>query len=64
MSYIEFNHITKEYKTGEVVSQDPVAGSKVMEGHTITINLNKDKKDISGYPQGNIKGLLDYLKAL
>jgi len=34
-----------EYKAGQVVSQDPVAGSKVMEGHTITINLNKDKKD-------------------
>ncbi|MBO5666417.1 MAG: PASTA domain-containing protein, partial [Firmicutes bacterium] len=33
-----------EYKAVEVVSQDPVAGSKVMEGHTITINLNKDKK--------------------
>lgn len=33
------------YKAGEVVSQDPVAGSNVMSGHTVTINLNKDKKD-------------------
>lgn len=32
-----------EYKAGQVVSQDPVAGSKVMEGNKITINLNKDK---------------------
>ncbi|MBQ8589559.1 MAG: Stk1 family PASTA domain-containing Ser/Thr kinase [Firmicutes bacterium] len=34
----------KEYDPGEVVSQDPVADSKVKEGHKVTINLNKDKK--------------------
>lgn len=34
----------EEYDPGEVVSQDPVEGSKVKEGHKVTINLNKDKK--------------------
>jgi len=33
----------EEYDPGEVVAQDPVAGSKVKEGHTVTINLNKEK---------------------
>lgn len=37
----------EEYDPGEVVAQDPVAGSKIKEGHTVTINLNKEK-DASG----------------
>jgi len=35
----------EDYKAGEVVSQDPVAGNKVKEGHKVIINLNKDKKE-------------------
>ena len=50
---------------GNDVNEDMIAEQPGMKVYLVTdCLLNKDNKDISGYPQGNIKGLLDYLKTL
>lgn len=46
----------KNYRAGEVVSQDPVSGSSVKEGHTVTINLNKDKNSGDTVAVPNLSG--------
>ncbi len=50
---------------GNDVSEDMIAEQLGMKVYLVTdCLLNKENKDISCYPQGNIKGLLNYLKTL
>lgn len=46
----------QEYEPGQIIGQDPVAGSKVKEGHTVTVNLNRDKGASTSATVPNLTG--------
>lgn len=46
----------EQYGVDEIVGQNPQAGSKVKEGHIVTINLNKERSTVSAKTIPNLSG--------